>query len=126
MRGAQLMPPPADTGQGHCSRAPRPPRKKNALFTYTLKFLDVIVGEYVCFLQVLVRVQGSPTSVFQKEGRGPGKGDICRDGDPVQLAQEVQQLLLPVGDGAGVRMYLPWKPRQGRGMDHRGLWKAQS
>lgn len=81
--GAQLMPPPADTGQGHCSRAPRPPRKKNALFTYTLKFLDVIVGEYVCFLQVLVRVQGLAHQCLPEGGQEvQGKGDICSDGDP--------------------------------------------
>ena len=101
-------------GAGALLQSPRPPRKKSALFTYTLKFLDVIVGEYVCFLQVLVRVQGLAHQRFPEGGQEvQGKRDVCSDGDPQQLAQEVQQLLLPIGDGAGGQDVLALEAKAG-------------
>lgn len=85
---------------GALLRAPLSPRKRG-LFTYTLEFLDIIVGEYVCFLQVLVRVQGLTHQRLPEGGQEvQGKRDICSNRNSQQLAQEVQQLLLPVGDGA--------------------------
>lgn len=88
-------------GPGHCSGALLSPRI-NVLFTYTFEFLDVVVREYVCFLQVLVRVQGLPYQCLPEGGQEvQGQRDICSNCDSQQLPQEVQQLLLPIGDGAG-------------------------
>ena len=68
---------------GALLQSPVAPQENNALFTYTLKFLDVIVGEYVCFLQVLVRVQGLAHQCLPEGGQEvQGEGDICSDGDP--------------------------------------------
>lgn len=87
-----------DTGTALGPHSPR----ITVLLTYTLEFLDIIVGEYVCFLQVLVRVQGL-THQRLPEGRQQvqGQRDVSSNGDAQQLPQEVQQLLLPVGEGAG-------------------------
>lgn len=74
----------------------------NALPTYTLELLDVIVGEYVCFLQVSVGVQGLAHQRLPEGGQEvQRKRDVGSNGNSQQLPQEVQQLLLPVGDGAG-------------------------
>lgn len=86
---------------GHCSGDPLSPRL-DVLSTYTLKFLDIVVGEYVCFLQVLVRVQGLAHQCFPEGGQEVQRQrDICSNCNSQQLPQEVQQLLLPIGDGAG-------------------------
>lgn len=74
----------------------------NALSTYTLELLDVVVGEYVCFLQVSVGVQRLAHQRLPEGGQEvQRKRDVGSNGNSQQLPQEVQQLLLPVGDGAG-------------------------
>lgn len=80
---------------------PRGPLPQQAPFTHTLKFLDIIVGENVCFLQVLVRVQGLTHQHLPEGGQEvQGERDIRSNCNSQQLPQEVQQLFLPVGDGA--------------------------
>lgn len=70
--------------------------------TYALEFLDVVIGENVRLLQVLVGVEGLPHQCFPEGGQEVQRQrDVCTDGYAQQLAQEVQQLLLAVGDGAG-------------------------
>lgn len=75
----------------------------------------------------MVRVQGLAHERLPEGGQEvQGEGDVCSDGDPQQLAQEVQQLLLPVGDGAGGQDVLALEAEAEARMDHRGLRKAQS
>lgn len=80
-------------------RVLQPPRTVPC--THALKLLDVIVGEDIRFLQVLLRVQGLAHQRLPEGGQEvQGQRDICPNCNPQQLPQEVQQLLLPVGDGA--------------------------
>lgn len=58
--------------------------------------------------------RGSPTRVFQKEGRrSRGRGTSARIAIPSSWPRKWSSCSSPQVMGLGVRMYLPWKRRQG-------------
>jgi len=83
--------------------------------TYALKLVDVVVGEQVGVLQVLLRVQGLAHQTLPEGGQQvQGEGHVGPNGHAQQLAQEVEQLLLGVADGGGGQDVLPLGGRDGK------------
>jgi len=82
--------------------------RDSLLVPYIFKLLDVVVGDHIGFLQVLLRVEGLAHQTLpegaQKVQR---KWNICADGYAKKLTKEVQQLLLCVADRAGRQDVLP-------------------
>lgn len=78
--------------------------------TYIFKLLNIVVGEHICFLQVLLLVKRFSNEAFPKRSQQiQRKGDICPDGYAKELTKKVQQLFFCIADGAGSQDVLPLK-----------------
>lgn len=81
---------------------PKTKREKRKEVIYIFKFFDVVVGEDVGFLEINVGIQG-----LSHQGLPEGwqevkwQRNICSNGDAQELPEEMEQLLLRVGYGAG-------------------------
>lgn len=78
------------------------------LVPYIFKLSDIVVGEHIGFLQVLIRVQGLSDQTLPKGAQQvQRKWHVCSDGYAQKLAEEVQQLLLGIAYGAGSQDVFP-------------------
>lgn len=81
---------------------------KRELVSYIFKLSDIVIGEHIGLLQVLIGVQGfSYQTLPEGAQQVQRKRHICSDGDAQKLTEEVQQLLLSVADGAGSQDVFP-------------------
>lgn len=77
---------------------------------YIFKLLDIVVGEHISFLQVLLRVEGLAHKTLPKGAQQvQRKRHICADGYAQKLTKEVQQLFLCIADRARRQDVLPLK-----------------
>jgi len=76
--------------------------------TYVFKFLDVVVGEDVSFLEIDVGIQWLSHQGLPEGGQEVKRQRNVRSNrDTQELPKEMEQLLLRVGDGAGRQDVLP-------------------
>lgn len=81
---------------------PKTKREKKKEVIYIFKFFDVVVGEDVGFLEINVGIQGlSHQGLPEGRQEVERQRNICSNGDAQELPEEMEQLLLRVGDGAG-------------------------
>ena len=78
------------------------------LVPYIFKLLDIVVGEHICFLQVLLWVEGLAHQTLPEGAQQvQRKWHICTDGYSQKLTKEMQQLFFCVADRAGCQDVLP-------------------
>lgn len=82
---------------------------------YIFKLSDIVVGEHIGILQVLIWVQGlSDQTLPEGAQQVQRKRHIRSDGDAQKLTEEVQQLLLGVANGAGSQDVFPLSTARNR------------